>query len=284
MFQNIIGHQEVINYLTKLDKNSNFPQSYLFYGSEAIGKKIIAFEFAKYINKTEILSSDILYYLSPDDFTSDLININAIRNIKHFLSFKSGEFYKFVIIDDFEKMRPEVINTLLKILEEPPQKSIIILLTSKIDSILPTIISRCQLVRFKAPKNEEIFNYFNNIWKRDFDLEEILKIFPHRVGLISNLNSDDMLWQIFLKTKDFFDKFLKNAIWDNFIIIKDLINIEMLDKNFVLLILLALLRKDFKQNPGQYFKFKPLFDTIYFYFKTPQLNFELLLNTLACLK
>jgi hypothetical protein len=56
---------------------------------------------------------------------------------------------KAVIIDDADKMTPQAQNCLLKTLEEPPRDSVIILVTSDAESLFPTIVSRCQVVRFK---------------------------------------------------------------------------------------------------------------------------------------
>lgn len=73
-----------------------------------------------------------------------------IRPVQSFLAKRSlmgGR--KVVIVDDAHKMTPQAQNCLLKTLEEPPDDSVIILVTSDAESLFPTIMSRCQTVRFK---------------------------------------------------------------------------------------------------------------------------------------
>jgi DNA polymerase-3 subunit delta' len=77
------------------------------------------------------------------------ISIDSIRELKYEAKFKLYEGKKKVfIISEADQMRPEAANALLKILEEPPQNLMLILITSKIHKILPTIRSRAQLVHF----------------------------------------------------------------------------------------------------------------------------------------
>lgn len=77
------------------------------------------------------------------------ISIDAIRDLKREARFKLYEGKKKIfIITEADQMRPEAANALLKMLEEPPQNLMLILITSRIHRILPTIRSRCQLVHF----------------------------------------------------------------------------------------------------------------------------------------
>ncbi len=82
------------------------------------------------------------------------IGIDTIRDLKREASFKRFEGkHKVYIITHADQMRPEAANALLKLLEEPPENLMLILITESIHKILPTIKSRCQLVRF-APLPE----------------------------------------------------------------------------------------------------------------------------------
>jgi len=87
---------------------------------------------------------------------SEIIKIAQIRNIKTFLSQKSiNSEKKIVLILDAHLLNEAASNCLLKILEEP-NNGIFILLTSKLNLLLDTIISRCQLVRFRSFSSEQI--------------------------------------------------------------------------------------------------------------------------------
>ncbi|RMF58185.1 MAG: AAA family ATPase [Calditrichaeota bacterium] len=88
---------------------------------------------------------------------STFISIDTIRELKSEARFKVYEGRrKIFIISQAEKMRVEAANALLKLLEEPPENLMLILTTSSIYKILPTIKSRCQLFRFHKLSLEEI--------------------------------------------------------------------------------------------------------------------------------
>ncbi len=83
--------------------------------------------------------------------------IGDIRDLKQKLSMTSYEGRGVVIvIAEAEKMRAEPANALLKILEEPPEKTYFILTTAAIDGIVPTIVSRCHPLRFSSIKTTDI--------------------------------------------------------------------------------------------------------------------------------
>lgn len=89
-----------------------------------------------------------------------LINVHEAQEIVKFLSLNSYEgSYKFVIIWLPEMMNEAAANKLLKILEEPPQKTVFLLVSEREDLLLPTIISRCQLVKMNRLTDDEIANY-----------------------------------------------------------------------------------------------------------------------------
>ena len=78
------------------------------------------------------------------------IPISKIREVQNFLSYKSyySSAYKSVIVDNAEKMNREAQSCFLKTLEEPKGKTLLILISSKPDMLLPTIFSRCQTIKF----------------------------------------------------------------------------------------------------------------------------------------
>lgn len=94
------------------------------------------------------------------------IGVDEALEIVKKLSLKSYEGgYKIMIIWMADKMNTPTSNKILKILEEPPQKTIFILITEKIEDIISTITSRCQVVEFHKPTNAEIETYLvaNNV-------------------------------------------------------------------------------------------------------------------------
>lgn len=83
-----------------------------------------------------------------DDFLYDSIPINQVRNMEGWAHIKSEEGRKTVIIENADRMQTSVRNALLKILEEPPEDVVFILLTSKRNAIMQTILSRVRTYNF----------------------------------------------------------------------------------------------------------------------------------------
>ena len=175
---NFLFHEEVNTYLQSIIKNKSFANGYIFYGAEGVGKKQTALEFIKEIFKQFSQNKNIEERITNNnhpDFLiieptslleakrsksanlekttksgSEIIKISQIRNIKTFLGQKSiNSDKKIVLIIDAHLLNEAASNCLLKTLEEP-SNGIFILLTSKINLLLDTIISRCQIVRFRA--------------------------------------------------------------------------------------------------------------------------------------
>ncbi len=177
-------NEEVNTYLKRIVSNKSFANGYIFYGAEGVGKKQTALQFIKEIfkqsspvgNIEEIITNnnhpDFLI-IEPNSILeskkskssdleittksgSEMIKIAQIRNIKTFLGQKSiNSDKKIVLIIDAHLLNEAASNCLLKTLEEP-NNGIFILLTSKLNLLLDTIISRCQLVRFRSFSSKQI--------------------------------------------------------------------------------------------------------------------------------
>jgi DNA polymerase III delta prime subunit len=109
------------------------------------------------------------------------IGIDQIRQIKSFLNKKSwqGEKIKTVIVNQADKMTIQAQNAFLKTLEEHGQKSLIILTAANKHALLPTIISRCQIIRLKFQSNKKNKN-LEKTWQKwqkliNSDLDKQLK-------------------------------------------------------------------------------------------------------------
>lgn len=83
-----------------------------------------------------------------EDFLYDSIPINQVRNMEAWAHIKTEEGRKTVIIENADRMQTSVRNALLKILEEPPEDVVFILLTSKRNAIMQTILSRVRTYNF----------------------------------------------------------------------------------------------------------------------------------------
>lgn len=96
-------------------------------------------------------------YLRTELWANPTISIQRIREIRRKSAFKSFEGRgRVVIIVDSERMSEEASNSVLKILEEPPEKMYLLMISSRPNLLLPTITSRCQIVKFEPLKTAEI--------------------------------------------------------------------------------------------------------------------------------
>jgi len=123
------------------------------------------------------------------------ISIDAIRELKHESIFKLYEGKKKIfIISEADEMRPEAANALLKILEEPPLNLLLILNTSKIHQILPTIRSRSQLVHF-PPLDGDIILKIIKKYTSDLpeNLSKIIQLSLGNVKLAFDFIADDVI-------------------------------------------------------------------------------------------
>ncbi|GED15345.1 DNA polymerase III subunit delta' [Aneurinibacillus migulanus] len=95
-----------------------------------------------------------VHWIEPE---KNIIRIKQIEDLQKKFSYRAAESsHKVYIMEEAEKMNQEATNRLLKFLEEPPQGVVAILLTSNIHDLLPTVLSRCQIVSFHAPSPEAI--------------------------------------------------------------------------------------------------------------------------------
>lgn len=172
MFENIIGNTNIKTVLEKSIKQNKLSHSYLFVGTQGIGKKMIATEFAKmilclddnkYCNHCKSCiefntnNNPDFVLISPD---GNNIKIEQIRDIQKRIQEKPIISEKKVyIIDNADLMTTEAQNCLLKTLEEPPEFAVIILIGSNSNTFLPTIKSRCTIMNFNKISDEEITKY-----------------------------------------------------------------------------------------------------------------------------
>lgn len=192
MFENIKGHNTNKKILTQFIEERKFPSSIIFYGRQGIGKAIIAKEFAKAIlslkfdneinlfeveEKNYDLKSNDMFDkgVHPDFLLVDYsyqaaildervedqksLKIETIREVVKFSNLKpSYSSKKVIIINDADKMTIDAQNSILKTLEEPGENTILILITSNINLILPTVISRCYCLNFTRLKDDEVMS------------------------------------------------------------------------------------------------------------------------------
>lgn len=194
-----IGNQKSVALLQRSIEHGQINHAYIFSGPEHVGKFTLAKMFALHAIGRTPLSSEV------DDFSKDTlfdllviapeivekkniskqrdIPIESVREAKKSLSlFPYHGKYKILIIEDAHKMNLAAQNALLKVLEEPNETSIIILVTHEVDRILPTLQSRCQMVNFGLVNDADMQKIFSG--------DNIVALSAGRPG-IANLISHD---------------------------------------------------------------------------------------------
>jgi DNA polymerase-3 subunit delta' len=151
----------------------------LFTGIEGVGKQTAAAEIAMALNCADTQADkkgrpdpsracgtcppcrQIRSNSHPDVFTvapqNNLLRIDQIRKMIHTLAMKPfNARHRVVIIANAQTMNPEAANALLKILEEPPQQTLLILTAPNRSELLPTIVSRCRQIAFEPLASEDL--------------------------------------------------------------------------------------------------------------------------------
>lgn len=188
MWSEIIGQDKAIAYLQKLARQNRVPGALLFYGQDGVGKRKAALEFAKALNCQDIFARQdgqacgscescqaIDKHTHPDVTVVDFVyqarlnlkqnadeedlekeiakqqhlSVETVRDVTAKSQQKAvGNGWKVFIVDHAQTLQSAAANALLKFIEEPPAKTVWILLTTKRAAMLPTILSRCQPLGF----------------------------------------------------------------------------------------------------------------------------------------
>ncbi|NOX21144.1 MAG: DNA polymerase III subunit delta' [Nitrospirae bacterium] len=206
LVNHVVGHNRQKAILLKALERGREATSYLFSGESGVGKGLFALEYAKAVNcltpkrveglldacdqcsscrKVSSGNHPDLMVVEPE---GDQIKIDQIREITEFLSFSPYEGNKkVVIVRDAERMNQAASNAFLKTLEEPPDKSLIILVTASEESLLETIRSRCFRIKFAPLSKTDTRRVLDGLEEAP---KKIPPLFIGRPGLIAG---DDRL-------------------------------------------------------------------------------------------
>jgi DNA polymerase-3 subunit delta' len=167
-FSQVIGHDRVIAILRRSLAADRISHAYLFHGVDGCGMKETALAMVEAVfcgtgggcgdcpscRKVAGERHPDLHVVRPD---GAFIKIDQIRELQKDLSYRPFEARKKAcIIEEAERMNPAAANAFLKTLEEPPGDALLLLLTTHLEGILPTIISRCQQLRFPPLPSETL--------------------------------------------------------------------------------------------------------------------------------
>lgn len=143
-FTSVRDQDHIVSVLQGAIAKEAIPHALLFSGGRGTGKTTLARIFAREIGAKEV---DIYEIDAASNRGID--DIRELREAVHTVPYESP--YKVYIIDEVHMLTKEAFNALLKTLEEPPAHVIFILATTEEEKLLDTILSRCQVFRFRSP-------------------------------------------------------------------------------------------------------------------------------------
>lgn len=189
-FRDIIGHRRLVDLVARSIRRGTLPPSLLLAGPEGVGKRLLALSTAQALNcqsprtaepdadpkrvglqplplETDACGacqacSKIARGIHPDVIVIEpgdtgTIKIDSIRDVIDRAGYRPFEGRRrVVIIDQADALVPQAQNALLKTLEEPPSASVFLLVTSRPDSLLPTVVSRCPRLRFRLLDADDV--------------------------------------------------------------------------------------------------------------------------------
>ena len=207
----VIGQDKILALLDYSLKTNATAHAYLVVGPRHVGKGTLAINFAQALNcdgpeppcgqchSCQRILAGKHADVTPIGLDSRTeIGIDDIRGLQRLANLPPYEGkYKVFIIDEAEYLSTEAANSLLKILEEPPQRVVWLLLAADEEQLLPTIISRCQQLELKPVPSERIQEVLVNSYNVDADRAKLLTQLCHgRIGwALSVLTNEAILEQ-----------------------------------------------------------------------------------------
>ncbi|MCB6288483.1 DNA polymerase III subunit delta' [[Clostridium] scindens] len=217
-FKDVVGHKDIINYIRNAVREDKVSRAYILNGERGAGKKMLANLFAATLlcekggpdpcnechscrqaesgNHPDIIkvTHEKPNSISVDDIREQVNNTIMIKPYQ-------GP-YKVYIIPQADMMTPQAQNALLKTIEEPPEYAVIMLLTENADTLLPTINSRCVMLKLRNIKDTLIKKY----------LMETMQVPDYKADMCTAFAQGNMGRAIMLANSEHFNEIRDEAV------------------------------------------------------------------------
>ncbi len=238
VFNQIIGNHDVKSYFNKALEKNQISHSYIFEGPYGTGKKTFALQLAKYIlcEKDQTLAPcddcqschmvnsgthpDLIIVEKDTKITKvDNIRENIVREME-IKPYRSKN--KIIIINAADTINVQGQNALLKTIEEPPSYGIVILICENLASMLPTIRSRCIVIRFNPLSKEEIGRYLSSKEIDGVDKEIYAKLSEGSIGKIKEIMQDEAYFSLRNQSISYLERLSKADLLQLYDLVKEI--------------------------------------------------------------
>jgi len=186
-FSSVIGHDWAVSLLLHSVEQDHASHAYLFTGIDHIGKSTLARILAQALNcvasprpcgqcrTCKLIAAGKypdLHLVAPEGNT---LKIDQVRALQHDLALSPMEGrYRVAVVEGMDRATPEASNALLKTLEEPSPRVVVVLIAPEAEALLPTIVSRCQLIALRPLSVEAVRAALVERWQVDGERAETL--------------------------------------------------------------------------------------------------------------
>ena len=217
-FKDVVGHKDIINYIRNAVSEDKVSHAYILNGERGSGKKMLANLFASTLqcekggpdpcNECHSCKQaesgnhpDIIQVTHEKPNTISVEDVRTQVNNDIMIKPYQGP-YKIYIISEADLMTPQAQNALLKTIEEPPEYAVIFLLTENAQMLLPTITSRCVMLKLRNIKDTLIKKY----------LMETVKVPDYKADMCTAFAQGNMGRAIMLANSEHFNEIREEAV------------------------------------------------------------------------